>query len=219
MRPLRALFAVAGATGALVLATPTAMAAPVPAASAVPGVQQSFDSPGPVPSKPVIATYKGKEIDLSKGWAGARVCTEVPGGAVYCSDSLAEADTALQTIAPAMAEVAKKAPAVRANGVVSPHLITDCTYGWACLFEHSDYSGRMLRWSDAGTKNLSDWSFRDQASSACVNRRSGGMSVYDDRSFQPDPSLALGNGGCYDFTTIGYIYGGNWNDKVDYVEL
>ncbi|MFC8722583.1 peptidase inhibitor family I36 protein [Kitasatospora sp. NPDC057198] len=222
MRSLRTLVAVAGAAGALVLAAPTAIAAPAPSAPSAPtgpGVRQSAGPAPAAPSKPVIATYHGKRIDLSEGWAGASVCTEVPGGAVYCHDSLAEADAALPEIAPALAEAAKAAPAVRADGLASPQAISDCTAGWACLYEHSDYSGRILRWSEAGTKNLDDWSFRDTASSACVNRSSGGMSVYDERSFLPDPWMSLGNGYCYDFTTVSYPTGGNWNDKADYVEL
>ncbi|GAA1083176.1 peptidase inhibitor family I36 protein [Kitasatospora arboriphila] len=215
MRSFRMLAVATAAVGALAMAAPAAMAAPVPSGS----VQQSTGSPDKVPSKPVIATYKGKKIDLSKGWSGAKVCTEVTGGAVYCHDSLAEADKALAAIDPAAAATAEQAPALKNDTVLSPQAIADCSYGWACLFEHSDYSGRMLRWSDAGTKNLSDWSFRDQASSACVNRKSGGMTVYDDRSWQPDPEINLGNLGCYDFTAIGYVYGGNWNDKADYVRL
>ncbi|MFD0530465.1 peptidase inhibitor family I36 protein [Kitasatospora arboriphila] len=145
MRSFRMLAVATAAVGALAMAAPAAMAAPVPSGS----VQQSTGSPDKVPSKPVIATYKGKKIDLSKGWSGAKVCTEVTGGAVYCHDSLAEADKALAAIDPAAAATAEQAPALKNDTVLSPQAIADCSYGWACLFEHSDYSGRMLRWSDS----------------------------------------------------------------------
>ena len=78
MRSFRMLAVTTAAAGALAMAAPAAMAAPVPSGS----VQQSFGSPDQVQSKPVIATYKGKKIDLSKGWDGAQICTEVTGGAL-----------------------------------------------------------------------------------------------------------------------------------------
>ncbi|MFE2178021.1 peptidase inhibitor family I36 protein [Kitasatospora sp. NPDC058115] len=224
MRSFRMLAVVTAAAGALALAAPAATATPVPSAPTAPSAdaRQSAGSTGATPSKPVIATYKGEKIDLGKGWNGARVCTEVTGGAVYCHDSVAEADAALAVIDPALAEAArtaKAAPAAASGVVLTPQATSDCGYGWACLWEHSTFSGTLLRWSQPGTKYLSDWSFRDMASSACVYRSVGDMQIYDDRTLQPDPSLNLSNGYCYDFTGLGYPYGGNWNDKVDYINL
>ncbi|WP_405585581.1 hypothetical protein [Streptomyces sp. NBC_01190] len=80
-------------------------------------------------------------------------------------------------------------------------------------------AGARLQWSTSGTKQLDDWDFRDTASSACVNRVTGGAGVYDDRTLLPDPSLSLGNLFCYDLAQDGYPTGGNWNDKADYIEL
>ncbi|MER6362547.1 peptidase inhibitor family I36 protein [Kitasatospora sp. NPDC001527] len=225
MRSFRMLAVATAAAGALALAAPAATATPAPSAPAAPSAdaQQPAGSTKATPSKPVIATYKGRQIDLAKGWDGARVCTEVTGGAVYCHDSVAEADAALATIDPALARATKAAkaaaPAAAANVVLSPQATSDCGSGWACLWEHANYSGSLLRWSQPGTKYLSDWSFRDMASSACVFRSGGDLTVYDDRTLQPDPSVYLWNGNCYDFTGLSYPYGGNWNDKADYIVL
>ncbi|MER7704259.1 peptidase inhibitor family I36 protein [Kitasatospora sp. NPDC097605] len=221
MRSFRMLAVVTAAVGALAPAVPTATAAPAPSATAVPAAdaQQSAGSTKATPSKPVVATYKGRQIDLAKGWSGAGVCTEVTGGAIYCHDSVAEADAAIATIDPVLAEAAKAAPAVPADVVLSPLGTGDCGSGYACLWQHSDFTGALLRFSQPGTKYLSDWSFRDLASSACVFRSSGDMAVYDDRTLQPDPVVVLSNGYCYDFGAISYPYGGNWNDKADYVNL
>ncbi|MEV6972406.1 peptidase inhibitor family I36 protein [Kitasatospora sp. NPDC093806] len=223
MRSFRTLAVAIAAAGVLTLAAPVASAAPAPSA---PAAQPSDAQPGAgsakaTPAKPVIATYRGKKIDLSQGWGGARVCTEVTGGAVYCHDSVAEADKALATVDPALAPAARTASSssVAANGGMSQQATSDCPSGYACLWEHANFSGVLLRWSQPGTKYLSDWSFRDQASSACVFRSSGDLTVYDDRTLQPDPSVYLWNGNCYDFTGLSYPYGGNWNDKADYIVL
>lgn len=40
---------------------------------------------------PVIATYKGKKIDLGKDWGGAMVCSEYPDLSVKCFDTDAQA--------------------------------------------------------------------------------------------------------------------------------
>ncbi|MFB6892189.1 peptidase inhibitor family I36 protein [Kitasatospora sp. NPDC056327] len=219
MRSFRTLAVVTAAVGALALAAPAATATPAPAAPAV-DAQQSAGPEKATPSKPVLASYRGKQIDLSKGWGGARVCTEVTGGAVYCHDSVAEADRALATVDPALAARAAEAPpAAASRAVPAPAGTADCGSGYACLWEHTNFSGALLRWSQPGTKYLSDWSFRDQASSACVFRSGGDLTVYDDRTLQPDPSVYLWNGNCYDFTGLSYPYGGNWNDKADYVVL
>ncbi|WP_344344076.1 peptidase inhibitor family I36 protein, partial [Kitasatospora putterlickiae] len=193
-------------------------ATPAPAAPPA-DAQQSAGSTKATPSKPVIATYRGQKIDLSKGWNGASVCTEVTGGAVYCHDSAAEADAALAVIDPALAAAAKAASAGSSGVTPSPQTISECTYGFACLWEHSNFTGLILKWSQSGTKYLSDWSFGGEASSACVYRSIGNMQIYDDRPLDPDPSANLSNGSCYDFTRLAYPYGGNWNDTVDYVNL
>ncbi|MFI9101238.1 peptidase inhibitor family I36 protein [Streptomyces fildesensis] len=176
----------------------------------------------PATSKPVVALYKGKKINLAQSWEGAQACTEVTSGDVYCYASSKEADQALPTIDPSAAAAAAQRKTIRPAGpsrVASPMGSPDCSYPWVCLWENSNYTGRKLQWSTGGTKQLSTWGFRDTASSGCVNRISGGALVYDARDWLPDPYMALGNLGCYDFTTVGYPTGGNWNDKADYIEF
>lgn len=50
---------------------------------------------------------------------------------------------------------------------------SDCRAGWVCLFEHSNFQGRRLQWSDPGTRirRLSDYGFNDKMSSWINNSR------------------------------------------------
>ncbi|MER7048126.1 peptidase inhibitor family I36 protein [Streptomyces jumonjinensis] len=168
-------------------------------------------------TKPVIASYQGRDINLADGWQGAQACTEVPDGKVYCYATVEEANRQLAKIAPAAAAADRAAKSAQKG--IGPTASSDCVYGWVCLWEHSNYTGRRLQWSAAGTKKLGDWDFRDKASSGCVNRNIGGALVYDARTAMPDPYMALGNLYCYKFTDVGYPTGGNWNDKADYIEM
>ncbi|MFD8144084.1 peptidase inhibitor family I36 protein [Streptomyces sp. NPDC059708] len=218
------------AVGTMLIAAPLASAAtPSPAAPPVtsslsPDAEQQMQREIGA-SKPVIATYNGRQIDLSKGWQGAQVCAEALNGQVNCFDTQSEANAALvnENAAVAKRESAigktpgKGAPAQAPTGT---NASGDCSFGWICIWEHSDYSGRRLQWSEKGTKNLSNWGFRDQASSGCVNRYQNGAALVDFRDFMPDPIMLMGAGSCYDFTRIGYNYGGgSWNDKADAIEV
>lgn len=222
MRITRALVSAVAALCALTAGATTATAAPGPVPEvgfALPAeeaqLQQQLKQ-----SQPVVATYKGRQINLAEGWQGAQACTEVPSGKVYCYDTVEEADLALAAIAPVMAAQATKSAALtETRGAFGPMAPSDCAYGYLCLWEHSDYTGRRLQWSAAGTKQLSDWDFRDKASAGCAYRVSGGGLVYDARTALPDPFMVLANGNCYKFSTASYPTGGNWNDKADYVVL
>ncbi|MFF4647063.1 peptidase inhibitor family I36 protein [Streptomyces sp. NPDC001389] len=230
MLSARVAVAVAAAAGTMVIAAPSAGAAvPSPAAPPVtkslsPDAEQQMQREIGA-SKPVIAAYKGKQIDLSKGWQGAQVCAESLNGQVNCFDTQSEANAALvkENAAVAKREAAigkalgQGAPAQAPAGTSASE---DCSFGWICVWEHSDYSGRRLQWSEKGTKNLSNWGFRDQASSGCVNRYQNGAALVDFRDFMPDPIMLMGAGSCYDFTRVGYNYGGgSWNDKADAIEI
>ncbi|MEU9882511.1 peptidase inhibitor family I36 protein [Streptomyces phaeochromogenes] len=171
-------------------------------------------------AKPVIATYKGEKINLADGWQGAQACSEVPSGEVYCYDSAEEADQALAAIAPAATRGSGSGvTSAKVSGELSPTASGDCSFGWVCLWEHGEFTGRRLQWSAKGTKQLGDWDFRDKASSGCVNRNQGGVSVYDARTGLPDPYMVLGVGYCYKFSTASYPTGGTFNDKADYIKM
>lgn len=45
-----------------------------------------------------------------------------------------------------------------------------------------------------------------------------GALVYDARTGFPDPSMTLGDLGCYNFTTACHPTGGTWNGKADCTE-
>ncbi|GAA3380818.1 hypothetical protein GCM10020367_69620 [Streptomyces sannanensis] len=50
----------------------------------------------------------------------------------------------------------------------------NCSYKWTCLYEHSNFDGRRLTWSDCGgILDLSDWGFSDQTTSWHNNQTSG----------------------------------------------
>jgi hypothetical protein len=50
----------------------------------------------------------------------------------------------------------------------------NCSYQWTCLYEHSNFDGRRLTWSDCGgIIDLSDWGFSDQTTSYHNNQTSG----------------------------------------------
>ncbi|GAA2986426.1 peptidase inhibitor family I36 protein [Streptosporangium longisporum] len=89
---------------------------------------------GPVTTAPtgnsetrIIATYKGKKIDLGKGWQGAQACAEFAVGDVRCYDTATEADLATQ-------------PASEVGTLGRP----DCPSRWVCLWQDENFTGRRL---------------------------------------------------------------------------
>ncbi|MEU3219584.1 hypothetical protein [Streptomyces sp. NPDC006971] len=185
-----------------------------------------------MPSTTVVATYHGQQIDLGSGWGGAAICTEVAANDVRCYDNETEEmqDLADESLGHAVAASEQglvvpgaldtsKTSAHSLNGTIGTKSIAECTYGYACLYDTTTYSGRILRWSATGKKNLSDWTFRDMAGSGCNNRVNGGARIDDWRTGMPDPSLYMAVGGCYDFASVDYVYGGNWNNKADAITL
>ncbi|WP_282697740.1 peptidase inhibitor family I36 protein [Streptomyces sp. CC208A] len=56
----------------------------------------------------------------------------------------------------------------------------NCSYLWTCLYEHSNYDGRRLTWSDCNFENLANWGFNDKTSSWHNNQSRGTKSyVYN----------------------------------------
>ncbi|MCX4545561.1 peptidase inhibitor family I36 protein [Streptomyces sp. NBC_01565] len=64
-----------------------------------------------------------------------------------------------------------KARAVNESAVAlgSPN----CGYGWTCLYEHSNFDGRRLTWSDCNFEDLGNWGFNDRATSWHNNQTQG----------------------------------------------
>ncbi|MCP3821226.1 peptidase inhibitor family I36 protein [Streptomyces sp. A3M-1-3] len=65
----------------------------------------------------------------------------------------------------------KKARAVGEAAV--PLGSPNCRYAWTCLYEHSNWDGRRLTWSDCNFENLADWGFNDQTTSWHNNQTRG----------------------------------------------
>lgn len=104
MRRARFFVPVSAALCALATSATTATAAPEPTAIPEVGLATPAEEAALqqqlAETKPVIATYNGREINLADGWQGAQACSEVPSGEVYCFDTVEEADQALADIAP-----------------------------------------------------------------------------------------------------------------------
>jgi hypothetical protein len=49
----------------------------------------------------------------------------------------------------------------------------NCSYLWTCLYEHSNFDGRRLTWSDCNFENLANWGFNDQTTSWHNNQSRG----------------------------------------------
>ena len=158
MRLTRSLVPFVAALCALTAGATTATAVPEP-----PSPEVGLNTPAEeaqlqqelAEAKPVIATYKGEKINLADGWQGAQACSEVPSGEVYCYDSAEEADQALAAIAPAATRGSGSGvTSAKVSGELSPTASGDCSFGWVCLWEHGEFTGRRLQWSAKGTKQL-----------------------------------------------------------------
>ncbi|MFE2059952.1 peptidase inhibitor family I36 protein [Streptomyces sp. NPDC059446] len=223
MRIARSVVALSAAACAALISTSAAVAAPAPAPASAFETTPEIGILTPEAeaelyeqleeSAPVIAVYRGKEINLANGWEGAQACTEIPSGEIYCYDSTAAADAELPAIDPAQAS------RIRSKVIYGPTAFSSCAVGYVCLWENSNGGGRRLQWSAKGTKQLSDWDFRDKASSGCSNRNAGGVEVYDARTALPDPYMILGSPYCYNFSSAAYPTGGTFNDKADYIKI
>lgn len=190
---------------------------------------------------PVIATYKGKKIDLGKDWGGAMVCSEYPDLSVKCFDTDAQAGADMAAYKKAHPGALPDAPPkgraditaantakaeakaeTAATGQVNTKAAADCAFGWVCLYQHKNYGGRKLQWSEDGVKTLGRYNFRDRASSGCNNDEMGGADVIDYRDMMPDPELIMPLGNCYrNYDDIDYsgIGSGSWNDRADALKV
>ncbi|OEJ24875.1 hypothetical protein BGM19_26130 [Streptomyces agglomeratus] len=49
----------------------------------------------------------------------------------------------------------------------------NCNYAWTCLYEHANFDGRRLTWSDCNFENLANWGFNDKTTSWHNNQTRG----------------------------------------------
>lgn len=185
-------FAVVGATLALTL---TGLGGPATADTSTPVADEKASA-----AKGAIATYKGEQINLKKGWQGADICAEFSPGDIRCYDSEKQFN--------ADADLSKEKAATTQAGI--------CPAGWQCLFEHPDYGGRRLQWNQNGTYPLASYNFRDQASSFARQQIGCAMTLVNYRwhwnastllAGYSDPQLNSGPGG------------EDWGDVADEVRM
>lgn len=89
---------------------------------------------------------------------------------------------------------------------------TDCPAGWVCLWEHSNYSGQMVAFSECCSwKNLSDVSFNNVMSS-WRNRKAVDAKIADFAGGDGD-RLCLNS-----WSSDGWI-GATWNDRASSIKV
>jgi Peptidase inhibitor family I36 len=78
-----------------------------------------------------------------------------------------ESESAAPAAAPVPVTVSGKVTTFSdGNKVVEIASFNECPDGWVCIWEHSNYEGRMLQFQDRGFwQNLSAYNFNDKASS------------------------------------------------------
>ncbi|MEV7445431.1 hypothetical protein AB0O22_30590 [Streptomyces sp. NPDC091204] len=197
--------------------------------------KEQADRAGTKKTGDIFATYKGKKINLTKnGWGTAKNCAEYPDLTVKCFDTEDEEKAATDSYKKAKkgtkhaipeapegrSDLTMKKGAPNKSGSMAIAVDGDGTaytpFGSTRIWADIWYYGRQLTFYSDGSKNLGDYSFRDQASSTCNNDETGGMSLYDWRTGMPDPSIITGLGGCLgNLHSYSYPYGGNWGDKAD----
>ncbi|MFC4497077.1 hypothetical protein ACFPA8_23380 [Streptomyces ovatisporus] len=189
---------------------------------------------------PVIATYKGRKINLSLTWGHATVCSEYPDLSVKCfdNDSQARADlaaykkhhpSAFPAVPKHPAGIRPKAAGIGNHAGAKSQTATapdSCAYGWVCIYQHDTWNenndGRKLQWSAEGKKTLGKYGFRDETSSTCNNNEIGGMDLIDYRNNLPDPRVPTQLRTCIeDLEDVDYPgWGtGSWGDRADAVEF
>ena len=120
---------------------------------------------------PVIATFEGRDIDLSGDWGEARACLVWrQGGVVECFRTPQALDARTAQLS---RERGRPDPS-SSDGEVTAFSSGSCS-GALRLFDYSYYGGRQLSFWDRGYwQNLWDYGFDDRTSSYAV----GGCYVY-----------------------------------------
>lgn len=218
----RGLLAAVSAGAILFTGSPVAHAAePTIAPSATP---TDSATPAARPSNPVIAEYKGRQVNLAEDadWGGANSCTELPDGKVHCYDTDEEA-----LADPALPSTARK-ETQRAATLRAWPLPSGCVADYWCLYQHANYKGRVLRLTGNGKHDLSEWGFRDKLSSVFYfvgtwSTNYGYARIWDyrsgllhDRQRDLDPPT---HNKYSNLAHLAYPGGGNWNDKVDNFQI
>jgi hypothetical protein len=164
----------------------------------------------------VRAQFRGRQLDLSRGWGGATICVEARPDEMQCFSSEQDLQRAHPS-GPRGSTPLARAESGTPTSTMAVAAYTACGYGWACVWEHANGEGRRLQFKDPGTKNLSDYNFRDQTSSIFNNMVPGKLlNAYEFKSLSPDPWLQYRWGYLnWNLFHVACSCGGNWNDRID----
>ncbi|WP_030566297.1 peptidase inhibitor family I36 protein [Streptomyces aureocirculatus] len=179
------------------------------------------------PAGPVIADYKGRKINLAESWEGATSCTELPGGEVHCYDTDEEA------LADPKLPAATRQATLRADAAPGAmlRLPSRCVVDYWCLYQKANHKGKILRFSEDGTKKLKSYGMQNKLSSVYYrvmhwSLNYGDAKITDSRTWPTADRVRRLKAGSVtkassypNFKRLGYPGGGNWNDKVDYFEV
>ena|ERR1044071_6182665 len=86
---------------------------------------------------------------------------------------------------------------------------SDCPAGWFCIFDNTNFTGRMLKFQNGG--NLDTWDFRDRAES-WVNNTNYSVKLTDVHSLRPDDNKTVAS-----HSRSSNM--GDWNNRVDRVTV
>lgn len=162
------------------------------------------------------ASFDKQVIDLSKSWGGAKACTvwgpnEVHCYASYKEDLAAEFRRGNPKLTQSQAlEMATAIEMVtpQASSHNCPNGFFD--YKWVCLYEHSNWDGRRLRFRQAGFwQYLSTYGFHNQTSSWADTLSHRGFDLWD---FNGGRRLVLSPGSSS-------VMPPNWNDAADVIYI
>ncbi|MGH3938758.1 MAG: peptidase inhibitor family I36 protein [Pseudonocardiaceae bacterium] len=118
------------------------------------------------------------------------------------------AATTLALTVPAMG-IAQAAPASNTGPQTAALAAQDCPSGWLCLYEHTNYKGRMLKFKENRWQQLSAFGFNDKASS--WKNRLGRDACLSWNWPAGDRRISLASGGSS--TQLG-----SWNDEASGVK-
>lgn len=95
----------------------------------------------------------------------------------------------------------------------TPHAASDCPAGWFCIFDNTDFTGRMLQFQNGGPVlgDLGTYDFRDRAES-WVNKTGYPVKLTDVHAFRLDDEKIVPSGSRSSNM-------GAWNNRVDRVTV
>lgn len=170
----------------------------VQAQTELPGFEAQSSAP-PLPSPPTVrksrvayANYKGKSINLTSSWEGAKACV-VESAKINCFDSYAQANS-----------FTRSSDSLQTNSLSASACGT-----WTYVYQYTNFRGRRLQFRDSGYwQDYATYGFRNRQSS-WSNPRCKGVWLYD-----------IGTGQYYyEGPNARSASMGAWDNRADYIYL